>query len=185
MNFGEIYDHLMAGEEIKRQCWIDKKIKIAGGYPIGVFLLPVQGNRINGQLLPHLVISSTSQTFGAGYNDWEPYTLSNQDLFATDWICAPLEIQNEEPNGEDEDIQEPQDIPENNNIRIEENTETFVIKKPKMVKISEKSNDSNIDPVLNLKQFNQGFFDDLLSIIYTNRINLKNFDQLENIIDDV
>jgi len=100
MNFGEVFQRLLDGNIIKRECWIERKIKMTQGFPVGRFLYPLRQNGlIGGQMLTHLVVTNgTSSYWGDGYEDWEPYVISNSDLFATDWMVIFIEQQPDRDN---------------------------------------------------------------------------------------
>ena len=94
MNFGQIFQHIVDGQIVKRECWTTRKIKMGGGYPLDRFQLPAGPHAIAGQMLRHLLVTSgNSQVWGGDREDWEPYTIPNQDLFALDWmtIVEPVE----------------------------------------------------------------------------------------------
>ncbi len=115
MNFGHVFQHLLQGRMIKRSSWTTRKIKVSGGYAINE-------RNISGNVLKHLLVTSgNSRTLGYGYEDWEPYVISNQDLFADDWEYIL--------NSENQEINEP------NPIQIQENKKVFYLVKPKKIKI--------------------------------------------------
>ena len=141
MTFGEVFQHVLDGSMIKRTSWTTKKVKMSATYPIDVFGLPATGNNIKGQSLQHLITTSGNSTYwGVGSEDWEPYVLTNQDLFADDWT---YEIHPGNGVMVTAEQRQPRAI-----VQSEENTDEpfIVIKKPKTLKL----NDSNELPFINI-----------------------------------
>lgn len=156
MNFGEAFQHLLQGRMIKRTCWTTRKLRVSGGYPIDNFGLPLVNERNPaGQLLQHLLVTSgNSVTWGEGHEDWEPYVISNQDLFAHDWeyIPNPMEqfnhnILNGLQDGANDDVIEQREVEHRarNPIQTQENKEVFYIVKPKKLKIRDEDEIVDMD----------------------------------------
>lgn len=103
MDFGYAIKALKEGKLVTRDGWNGKGmyLKLIQGWPIDTFMCPMMNDgyfsgtdmghgpqKKAGQLLNHIMLktSGDSEYWGEGYSDFIPWTPSQSDILAEDWI---------------------------------------------------------------------------------------------------
>ena len=90
MKFKEVFEALGQGKKVSRTKWNDAYVKRIGGHPVDEFFLPVTNDnqKVVGQMLNFYVmkLEGPSRYHGEGFGDFVPWTPTNEDMEAEDWV---------------------------------------------------------------------------------------------------